>query len=94
MHILTSNSVGFLKKIKIVMVTYQDNPLCLFADMASKINKRCDEKNLYVAFEMTEVLVDTHCTYKNLVKLLIDKIFFGVANAQHCGRVPNSGRIT
>ena len=63
------------------MVTYQDNSLCLFADMDSKINifvkhsGRCDEKNFYVDFEMTGVLVDTYCTYKNFGEATNEKIF-------------------
>ena len=49
--------------------------------MDSKINVfvkhsgRWDEKNFYVDFTMTGVLVDTRCTYREMVKLLVEKIF-------------------
>ena len=52
------------------MGTYQDKPLCLFADIDSNINVfvkhngHWDEKNFYVSFKMAGVLVDTRCTYK------------------------------
>ena len=40
-----------------------------------KHNGRWDEKNFYVGFTMTGVLVDTRCTYREMVKLLVEKIF-------------------